>query len=82
MYYNDHDKMRFNAYYLLLWYFIFQFLYSILAEDKCLKEEVKIIYYEFPLSVEKTDSPSPENTMTFNAGLAILIPVANGIARP
>ncbi len=30
-----------------------QFLYSILAEEKCLKAGVTIAYYEFPLAVEK-----------------------------
>lgn len=30
-----------------------QFLYTILAEEKCLKAGVTIIYYEFPLSIEK-----------------------------
>ena len=32
-----------------------QFLYFILAEDKCIKEDVSIIYYEFPDSVEKQE---------------------------
>lgn len=30
-----------------------QFLYTILAEEKCLKAGVTIVYYEFPLSIEK-----------------------------
>jgi len=30
-----------------------QFLYALLAEEKCLKAGVTIVYYEFPLSVEK-----------------------------
>jgi hypothetical protein len=35
--------------------FINQFLYSILAEEKCLKAGVAIAYYEFPQTVNKTD---------------------------
>jgi len=31
-----------------------QFLYALLAEDKCLRAGVTIVYYEFPLAVEKT----------------------------
>ena len=31
-----------------------QFLYTLLAEEKCLKAGVKIVYYEFPLSIAKT----------------------------
>lgn len=33
-----------------------QFLYAILAEEKCLAAGVKIAYYEFPRAVTKTDS--------------------------
>jgi hypothetical protein len=33
-----------------------QFLYAILAEEKCEQAGVKIAYYEFPQSVTKTDS--------------------------
>jgi hypothetical protein len=36
--------------------FINQFLYAILAEEKCGKAGVQIAYYEFPQTVEKTDS--------------------------
>lgn len=35
--------------------FINQFLYAILAEEKCEKAGVKIAYYEFPQTVRKTD---------------------------
>ncbi|MHC4119231.1 MAG: FAD-dependent oxidoreductase [Planctomycetota bacterium] len=31
-----------------------QFLYALLAEEKCLKAGVTVVYYEFPLSVEKS----------------------------
>lgn len=33
-----------------------QFLYAILAEDKCVAAGVKIAYYEFPQAVTKTDN--------------------------
>jgi hypothetical protein len=35
--------------------FINQFLYAILAEEKCEKAGVRIAYYEFPQAVEKTE---------------------------
>ncbi len=31
-----------------------QFIYALLAEEKCLKEGVTIVYYEFPLSIEQS----------------------------
>ena len=33
-----------------------QFLYAILAEEKCQKAGVTIVYYEFPLSIEKANN--------------------------